>query len=86
MQRLPKPKTINGLRIVTNLPIDPGGAGPAPGDTPPPSPRTPVPRVDAIGYVFGNPITNLEQGRKPTKREIIQLWMHLHDTVRLKVI
>ena len=86
MQRLPTSKTKNGLRIVANLPIDPGGAVADPAGTPPPSPRTPVPRVDAIGYVFGNPISNLEHGRKPTKREIIQLWMHLHDTVRLKVI
>ena len=84
MQRLPISKTVTGLRIVTNLPIDPGGA--AHGATPPPSPRTPVSRPDAIGYVFGNPITNFEHGRKPKKCEIIQLWMNLHDTVRLKVI
>ena len=83
MYKLPNSKSRNTLRITGNLPIDPGLQNP--GETPPPSPRTPrtpsVSRKDAIGHVFGDPITNLVPGRKPKKCEVIKLWMHLYDQV-----
>ena len=79
MHKLPKTKTVNNLRIVANLPIDPGGA------TPPESPKTPKSRNDSIGFIFGGPISDFDPARKPKKCEVIKLWMHLYDRVRKRI-
>ena len=38
-------------------------------------------KCDKLGFIYGSPITTLPAGRKPTKSEVIQLYMHLHDQV-----
>ena len=45
------------------------------------SPRTPTAKCDQLGFLYGSPITSLPAGRKPTKSEVVQLYMHLHDQV-----
>jgi hypothetical protein len=79
MHKLLKPKTVTNLRIVGNLPIDPGGT------TPPQSPKTPKTRNESIGFIFGDPISHFDPARKPKKCEVIKLWMHLYDTVRKRI-
>ena len=84
MQRPHKPKTLNNLRIIGNLPIEPGGIPPhniEPGNTPPHTPKTPKSRNDAIGFIFGNPMSEFVPTEKPKKSHIIKVWMHLYDTV-----
>ena len=49
---------------------------------PPISPRTlTTAKCDQLGFLYGSPITSLPGGRKPTKCEVVQLYMHLHDQV-----
>ena len=84
MQRPHKPKTLNNLRIIGNLPIEPGGIPPPniePGITPPHTPKTPKSRNDAIGFIFGNPMSEFVPTEKPKKSHVIKVWMHLYDTV-----
>ena len=38
-------------------------------------------KCDQLGFLYGSPITSLPAGRKPTKSDVIQLYMHLHDQV-----
>ena len=38
-------------------------------------------KCDQLGFLYGSPITSLPEGRKPTKSEVVQLYMHLHDQV-----
>ena len=51
------------------------------------SPRTPrtsrasLLKCDALGFIYGSPITSLKFGRIPTKIEVVQLYMHLYDQV-----
>ena len=45
------------------------------------SPRTPTAKCDQLGFLYGSPITSLPAGRKPTKSEVVQLYMHLYDQV-----
>jgi hypothetical protein len=53
----------------------------------PKTPRTPrtsrasLLKCDALGFIYGSPITSLKFGRKPTKIEVVQLYMHLYDEV-----
>ena len=45
------------------------------------TPRS-VTKKDSLGIIYGDPILCLPEGRKPTKLELIQLYMHLFDEVR----
>ena len=47
----------------------------------PRSPRTPTSKCDSLGFIYGSPITSLKFGRIPTKIEVVQLYMHLHNEV-----
>ena len=54
--------------------------------TPPPTPgpRTPgsVTKKDSMAIIYGDSIVALPMGRKPTKMEVVQLYMHHFDEVR----
>jgi hypothetical protein len=47
----------------------------------PRTPRTPTSRSDALEFLYGPPINEFLTGRKPTKFEVVQLYMHYFDQV-----
>ena len=51
------------------------GAGPM-------TPRS-VTKKDSLGIIYGDSIASLPEDKKPTKIELVQLYMHLFDKVRL---
>ena len=57
--------------------------------TPPPAPGPRTPRTpgsatkkSSLGIIYGDPLVSLPIDRKPTKIEVVQLYMHLFDVVR----
>ena len=53
--------------------------------TPPRTPKTPTSKSESLGIIYGAPITDLRFERKPTKFDVIQLYMHLYDEVSLVI-
>ena len=45
-------------------------------------PKTALSRYEALGFLYGLPITNFIPGRKPTNIEVVRLWMHIYDQKR----
>ena len=45
---------------------------------PPASPRTPTSRAESLEFLYGTPIDNFFPGRKPTKIEVVQLYIHYY--------
>lgn len=52
----------------------------------PASPKTPTSRADALEFLYGAPINQFVPGRKPTKIEIVQLYMYYFDQVSPKEV
>ena len=66
-------------RKTPKMSIDPGSS--------PKTPKTPsCSKKESLGFIYGDPISSLIAGRKPTKIEVIQLYMHLFDEVRKSVL
>ena len=77
------PKRLS-LDSLSTLPGDLCGVSPviSPATTPR-TPKTPVTRLQAIGYFFDHAITRFMPGVKPTRFQLVQLWMHVYDKVRI---
>ena len=45
-------------------------------------PKTALSRYEALGFLYGLPLTNFIPGRKPTNIEVVRLWMHIYDKKR----